>query len=304
MDREQCLRWALRHHELPARGRAASAVSEVLEILAEASSRQALPTDHFQGCLNTRDRFSVVKLVHVVENAHPGDEKSGWDLVPGRRDAVRRVLERLNARAGARFDAALLERVYDAVLASGAGGWYPVLGFECRVDGPRFPEVSLYSQHRPAAAALAAARALGVRDEARVRAAAGALFAMGLDLLCDGGARLKLYLSAPAGRAPELVEQLAPALRPAQVLLLSRTSPDGAFEDQPKAYVPLPSRLAGRATACRGEELPLLSSGPLQRFAREILSATRGQDLFYIGSSAEKTELYFGGGGGRTGAAR
>ncbi len=301
MDRDACLRWARRHHGLAAGGAAGRVIEGVLEVLADASARQPLRTDHFQACLNTRDRYSVVKLVHVVENAEPGDERSGWDLVAGRRRAVARAIALLNEKGRARFDADAVQRVYEAVLAAGAGGWYPILGFECSPLTGRCPEVSLYSQHRPAAAALAAARALGLRELGRVEAAAASIFAAGLDLLADGGCRLKLYLSAPAVRAPELVEQLDPALRPADVLLLTRTGADGRFEDQPKAYVPLPSRLEGRPTACLGEELPLLTRGPLQRFAREVLSATRGQNLFYIGSSAEKTEIYFGG-GGRVGA--
>ena len=273
MNQAECLRWVLRHHKLEAAHPAAATVGVVLDLLGDASGRQALRTDHFQACLNSRDRFSVIKLVHVVEIAEPGDEKSGWEFVSGRRAAVEAVVARLNTEKATRFDATLLTRLYDAVLACGAGGWYPILGFECTPQSRSFSEISLYSQHRPGAAALAAARVLGVRDLERVGKAAPTLFAMGLDLLAEGGARLKLYAGAAPHRAKELLEQLDAAIRPTQVLILSRTKPDGEFETIEKAYVPLPARGVDRPTACTGEELALLSRGPLQKFAREMLGA-------------------------------
>ena len=50
----------------------------------------------------------------------------------------------------------------------------------------------------------------------------------------------------------------------------------------------------GRVTSWSGEEFPDAARGPLKAFARSIAPALRGQHLFYIGASDEKTEVYFG----------
>ncbi|MBI2362105.1 MAG: hypothetical protein HYV15_01810 [Elusimicrobia bacterium] len=123
--------WARRWHGLR-RGRATAALDAGVDALAASAGRRRLVTDHFQACLNSRDMFSVVKLVHVAECAEPGDEEGGWDRVPARRRAVTAFLKTLNDRTGARFDRALVGRVWDAVAAAGCGGWYPIVGFEHR----------------------------------------------------------------------------------------------------------------------------------------------------------------------------
>lgn len=285
------LAWAKRHH--PVRpGRAWSALSAGVKTLAAGRGRGALVTDHFQACLNTRDLWSVVKLVHVAENAHPGDERAGWGLVPARRRAVTKFLNGLNAASGARFDAALLGRVWDAVLTAGAGGWYPILGFEFHPADGAFPEVSLYAEHRADAASAAAARLLA--PEALPRLKGRKVFALGLDLLADGRWRLKFYFDAPAADAAPLLAQLDRRLTPARALSLLRTRPEGGFEETKKAYVPLKTSEPGRVTSLSGEEFPEAARGPLKAFARSIAPALRGQHLFYIGSSEEKTEVYFG----------
>ncbi|TBR19074.1 hypothetical protein EPO15_14680, partial [bacterium] len=291
MTPAEVLAWARRHHPVKP-GTAWNALSAGVKTLAAGRGRKALVTDHFQACLNTRDLWSVVKLVHVAENAHPGDERSGWGLVPARRRAVKRFLKGLNASAGTRFDSGLLDRVWDAVLAAGAKGWYPILGFEFHPAGGTFPEVSLYAEHRADAAAAAAARALA--PEALPRLKGRKVFALGLDLLADGRWRLKFYFDAPASEASALLAQLDRRLTPARALALLRTRPEGGFEETRKAYVPLKTSEPGRVTSLSGEEFPEAARGALKAFARSIAPALRGQHLFYIGSSDEKTEVYFG----------
>lgn len=307
MELEECLRWTVRHHALDSRTADAGEIRDILKKLAASAAGRDLPTNHFQACLNSRDLFTVVKLVHVAENAEPGDEKSGWGLVPGRRRAVLDVLRGLNERRRTRFDVERLDAVYSAIIAAGAGGWFPVFGFEFKPATGEFPEVSLYGVHRPSSAAAAAAPVVGVKDLARVRAALPKVFALGLDVLADGGMRFKMYLDAPADEALALVGLLDPMIRPARVLLLSRTRPDGGFEPGTKAYAPLPAKSPDRPTACTMEELAQLAKGPLAAFAKKILPAARGQSVYYVGSSAEKTEFYFGRGkvpAARTPAAR
>lgn len=291
MTPEAVLAWARKHH--PVRpGAAWRALAAGVRTLAAGRGRGRLVTDHFQACLNTRDLWSVVKLVHVAENAHPGDEAAGWGLVPARRRALKAFLAGLNEAAGASFDAAVLERVWDAAAAAGAGGWYPIVGFEFHPATGGFPEVSFYAEHRAQASAEAAARALAPAALARV--AARRVFALGLDLLADGRWRLKFYFDAPAAEAAGLLAQLDRRLTPARALTLLRTRPEGGFEESRKAYVPLKTSEPGRVTALSGEEFPEAARGPLKAFARRIAPALRGQHLFYIGSSDEKTEVYFG----------
>ena len=283
------LAWTRRHHPVTAgpRWRALAAGVRVL-----AGDGKGRVTDHFQACLNTRDLWSVVKLVHVAENAHPGDERAGWKLVPARRRALARFLKGLNEAAGTRFDAALLERLWDAAAAAGAGGWYPIVGFEFHPATGAFPEVSLYAEHRAGAAAAAAARLLAPEAAARLRGRR--VFALGLDLLAEGGHRLKFYFDAPPTEAEALLAQLDRRLTPARALSLLRTKPGAGFEEMKKAYVPLKTSEPGRVTALSGEEFAEAARGPLKAFARRIAPALRGQHLFYIGSSEEKTEVYFG----------
>lgn len=288
MTPAQVLAWARRHHPVKP-GPAWRALSAGVKTLASGGS---LVTDHFQACLNSRDRWSVVKLVHVAENAHPGDETSGWKLVPARRRAVKRFLAGLNKAAGTRFDAGVLDRVWDAALKAGAKGWYPILGFEFHPADGTFPEVSLYAEHRAGAAAAAAARALA--PEALKRLEGRKVFALGLDLLADGRWRLKFYFDAPPSDAAALLAQLDRRLTPARTLALLRTRPEGGFEETRKEYVPLKTAEPGRVTSLSGEEFPDAARGPLKAFARSIAPALRGQHLFYIGASEEKTEIYFG----------
>ncbi|MDE2291052.1 MAG: hypothetical protein KGL53_03120, partial [Elusimicrobia bacterium] len=262
--------------------------------LAASAGRRRLATDHFQACLNSRDLFSVVKLVHVAECAEPGDETGGWAAVPARRRALRAFLSGLNRAAGARFDADALERVWEAVLGAGAGGWYPIVGFEHRPADGAFPEVSLYAEHRAALAAAAAARVLA--PQALERLGEAPLFALGLDLLAEGGTRLKLYFSAPPSEAEGLLAELDGRLCPPRALALVRTRPEGGFETARKAYVPLAARGDGRVTALSGDELPLVARGRLLAFARKVARPLAGQHVFYIGASEEKVEVYFGAG--------
>lgn len=285
------LAWARRWHGLKG-GPGTRTLAAAVAALAGSAGRSRLVTDHFQACLNSRDLFSVVKLVHVAECAAPGDERGGWGRVPARRRAVRAFLAELNRSPGARFDAGLLDRVWDAALAAGAGGWYPIVGFEHHPASGAFPEVSLYAEHRAAAAAAAAARVMA--PQALPRLGEGRVFALGLDLLADGRSRLKVYFEAPPAAAAGLLRELDPRLTPAHSLTLLRTLPEGGFEEARKAYVPLKAGEPGRVTALAGDDLPDASRGRLRDFARKVARAVAGQHLFYIGASAEKTELYFG----------
>jgi len=245
MDRERCLEWFRRHHGAAAASPAARLAEGVLERLSRLGGAARPSADHFQACLNDRDRFGIAKLVHVIEGPAA--------LSAARRRAVREAVELANSRCGARFSIAPLERFYDELERAGVRDWLPIVSLELRPGDGAAVEFSLYCERQPAAAAKAAAEALGVRDRPRVAAAAKALEAVGLDLLADGGARLKLYARAPADRAPALLELLDAALRPPSILLMTRTSPDGEFEARDKAYVPLPSRSSGRPAACLGE---------------------------------------------------
>ncbi|MBI3297861.1 MAG: hypothetical protein HYZ75_06845 [Elusimicrobia bacterium] len=287
------LAWARRWHGLKA-GPATRALSAGVAALAASAGRRPLVTDHFQACLNSRDLFRVVKLVHVAECAEPGDELGGWARVSARRRAVAAFLKGLNSSAKTRFDAGLVSRVWDAVLAAGAGGWYPIVGFEHHVADGAFPEVSLYAEHRAPRAAAAAARLMA--PEALARLGDAPLFALGLDLLADGRSRLKLYFSAPPGAAGGLLKDLDGRLCPPRSLSLLRTKPEGGFETSSKAYLPLPAVTSGRVTALSGDEFPGAARGSLGTFARTVARAVAGQHLFYIGASSEKTEVYFGAG--------
>ena len=295
MTPEKVKAWARRWHGLR-RCRATATLEAGVDALAASAGRRRLVTDHFQACLNSRDMFSVVKLVHVAECAEPGDEKGGWDRVPARRRAIGTFLKTLNDRAGTRFDAALVGRVWDAVTEAGAGGWYPIVGFEHRPSDGAFPEVSLYAEHRALKAAAAAARVMA--PEAAARLGEAPLFALGLDLLSDGRTRLKLYFSAPPSAAANLLSGLDGRLCPPRSLTLVRTKPEGGFETMAKAYVPLAATGPGRVTALSGDEFPNAARGPLREFARRVAGPVAGQHIFYIGASEEKTELYFGAGEG------
>ncbi|HVE11995.1 MAG TPA: hypothetical protein VNI01_01255, partial [Elusimicrobiota bacterium] len=286
MNAVECLEWARRHHGL-GRGAAARELERTLRVLSK-SAPAGLPTNHFQACLNSRDLFSVVKLVHVAESEEPGAS------VAARRKALLSILRRWNRELGARFDAGLLDRVYSAILAAGARGWYPIMGFEFHPKAQAFPEISLYSEHQPARAARAAAKVLPGVDAAAARALSGDLCALGLDFLADGGARLKLYRSAPPSAAGAILRELDARVHPDSSLSLRRTTPEGPFEEIEKAYVPLRAKAAGQVTSCSGEAFPMLARGRLGAFARAVARAIYGQHLFYLGASSEKTEIYFG----------
>lgn len=278
MRRDQCLDWARSAHRL---GRAQAArLAPVLDAV-ERGTPKGLATRHFQACLNSRDMFGLVKLVHVAEGG--GDEEAR-----GRRRALGEALERMG------FDAAPFERACDAI----GPGWLPVFGFEYRPDSDSFPEASLYCERRAAASAAAAAAVLAPEAEAETRALGPRVFALGFDLLAGGAVRLKLYLSAAPSEAEPVLSELDRRLRPDLALKLLRTPPGGGpFAREAKVYVPLPARSPGRVTACSGEEFPELARGRLKEFARSAAGALRGQHLFYIGASAEKVEVYFGRGG-------
>lgn len=296
MTPEDVLAWARRWHGLRA-GKPLRTLEAAVAALAASAGRRRLVTDHFQACLNTRDMFSAVKLVHVAECAAPGDEAGGWDRVPGRRRALGRFLAALNDGAGTRFSEDALGAVWDAAAAAGAGGWYPIVSVEHRPEDGTFPEVSLYSEHRAGAAAAAAARASA--PEALPRLRGRTVFALGLDLLADGGSRLKFYFDAPPSAAAPLLAQLDPRLTPPRALTLLRTRPEGGLEESSKAYVPLKTSEPGRVTALAGEDFPEAARGALKAFARAVAPALRGQHLFYVGASEEKTEVYFGHGEAR-----
>ncbi|MFH1723472.1 MAG: hypothetical protein ABII00_02505 [Elusimicrobiota bacterium] len=299
MRTDECFEWARRHHGL-GRTRAVEEVRAVLDALASSAPPGRLATNHFQACLNDRDLFGVVKLVHVAEPPAPpprgGAHVGGADLVLGRRKALRAVFRRLNRERGTRFDDSLLDRVYGAIVEGGAGGWYPIFGFEFHPDGELFPEISLYAEHRAPQAALAAARAMPGVDVARVEGQRDRIFALGLDFLADGGARFKLYLDTEPAAAAGLLHELDARLHPARSLTLLRTRPEGGFEERSKAYVPLQAREPGRITDLAGEDFPNVARGRLLAFARRVARAVYGYHLFYIGASEEKIEVYFGSG--------
>lgn len=289
----ELLAWARRHHRL-ARSSGLEDARAVLEELDASAPLGDRRTHHFEGALNSRDLFSVVKLVHVADNDAEGDEAWTWARVPRRRAAMDSIFERLNRARGARFDREALERLYEALLTASDGKWYPTFGFEYHPKTEGFPEISLYSEHSAPAAAVAAAETLGVKEAGRVRALAPAVHAIGFDFLAAGAARLKLYCRAEPSKARSLVRGLDPALRTPWVLRLTRLTPEGRFEDGGKDYVPLRQTTQGRLDRCSGEAFVRLTRGPFRRFADAVAPSIAGQLLSFVGASEEKIEIYFG----------
>lgn len=291
MNRADCLRWAVREHGLK-RSSALDDLRFVLETIDEESP--LLHSNQFNGCLNSRDLYRVVKLVHVVEPLPTWTPQQAAVLVSRRTRAVMAVFQRLNARYGAAFDAALYLKTCEAIEAAGAWAWYPVIGFEFHPERGAFPEFSFYCEHLPGKAALAAAAAMAISERDRVERSSGELHALGLDFLADGTHRLKLYRSAPPGAGGALLKGLSAKVHPKGVLLLDKTGAAGRFDSPTKAYAPFPTAETGKVSACSGEEFVRLSRGRVQRFAKLVSPSLKGQHLFYIGASKEKVEIYFG----------
>jgi hypothetical protein len=279
---EDCHAWAVRHHEL-----SSEEAARIRSILDALFAQGGLKRSDFNACLNTRDLFKVVKLVHVAWNRPAEDDAAaGERIADARRRTLVRLLESLNRTAGIRFDAELLDRVYGAITGAGVGNWFPMVGFEYSTVARRFVEFSFYCTDRARLAAEAAADALGLPDGGGAQAMGDDLHALGFDLLASGEWRFKLYRDVPPSAVPSLAEELDESLRRRRFLELQRMGAGGALEPGRKAYAQLPF--------CRGEEFADLTSGRVGEFAGQVAPVLAGQLIFYVGASDEKVEIYFG----------
>lgn len=290
MNKQQCFEWATEHHAL---GDAdAARVRELIDLLCDARTTTGVRASHFNACLNSRDGFQVVKLVHVARNdaAIPRQERRA--IAKERRAILVQLLGSLNQVDGAHFDVDLLARVYDAFDSGGVDCWYPIVSFDYAPALEKVLELSLYCADAPRAAANAAATALGILDSS-VEDGWNELHALGLDFLASGGWRFKPYRVVSPSSLPELARQLHPSLHSQRFLALARLSSDRRGATATKGYVELFTR-DGPAQACGAADLVERSEGRVGEFIRSLAPVLTGQAIYYVGASDEKVELYFG----------
>ncbi|HVE14071.1 MAG TPA: hypothetical protein VNI01_11795 [Elusimicrobiota bacterium] len=283
MNRLEILDWVRLHYG----GRARpfdEALAEQVAALSSATGEGPFLVDYFEAAVNSADRFGRVKLVHVAkfeENASPRRKK---DLARRRREDIRGLFARAPG-----FDAAPLERMYDAICGAGLEDFYPVASVEWDVASRRFEEVSLYCDER--AAELARALAGGENIDT------AGLFAVGYDFRPGKPSRFKLYVERSSlGRNPSAKPFLAlpKAYLPGDYLVLRRRSDGGRFEETRKVYLSYLQRKSA-AEACTVAALAAACApGPLKLFLDGIRESARGQYLDYIGCEDGKFEAYFG----------
>lgn len=277
MTRAQCLAWVYAVHRFRP-GPARRALARAAALLEEGRR----PGAHFEAALNDADGLKRVKIVRVVDRG--GVAAAGAPEAVSRRLGLRRLLALLNRDFRCRFDGALLERGLDAVAAAGVRDWCPTVSVECVPARGVFPEISLYSETEPETAARALALAAGAAAPPP-----GRLHACGLDLMSDGGVRLKLY--APADEPRSLTRGL-PELSGGRCLRLTRRVLRGRITAGPaKFYLAVDGPRREDWTLAR---LARDGRGRLRRLATLVPEPRRGQSLSWAGASAGRIEVYLG----------
>jgi hypothetical protein len=237
--------------------------------------------------------FDVVKLVHVARNDFAAAATQRAEIAQRRRRSIVRLLETLNEDSDTRFDAKLFDRVYAAIVDAGVASWYPIVGFDYHPATGRFTEFSFYCADAPGRAAAAVACVLGLPAGVAGPTSGEDLHALGFDVVATGQWRFKPYRQVPSSVAASVLGDLDADLHALPCLSLRRTSSEGTCDALSKFYIELFTR-DGCLPPYWGEDLPKLTTGRINEFARKVAPALTRQQLFYVGASAEKIEIYLG----------
>ena len=278
MKRDEYLAWLDRHAQPTptTRGVLADAMDRLLAALPERAGLARL----FQVALNDRDRFSVLKLVHVADW---DGEPPAWarEAAGARRKAIGSILD----RAASRLCAARYQQITQALEDAGQREFHPTVGIDIDAAGASIVETSLYTQHHPEAVAACVGRAILGHD---IDVPQG-LFAAGFDLVADGRVRLKLYTTASQGAlAPSDALRALGGLPLTGVLSLRRRWLDGHSEldREPKMYAHF-GNLPARTLISR------CPAGRLGAFLSWAAPALEGQAIAFVSADDDKVELYF-----------
>ena len=256
-------------------------LSAVVEALG-ASAPRGKGSAGFEVAVNDRDRFEILKLIHVGDNERqPG---AGTASGATRVRSVVRAIEASGTGTAVEAASGVLREVWSALADAGLDGWYPTVGLEFRAPDLSLEEVSLYSHYRPVEVARVVTAALEV--EGAPLALDGEPFAFGFDVISGSRPRAEVYRILDADGVAVADRGWGTDLRPRTILGLQRTPPGVAsLLPSVKAYAhfgDLPvERLSGRITDDRAA-----------RLWSDLSPKVVGMVIAFVAVGSDKVEFY------------